>query len=269
MAQMVYLIFASDGHGKDTSGKRSAYIAELKRQIRENEFNAPTTEYLIADLKRSKVVVVHVSAGDSDVALRTRTDHANRVYKEYVSKYGKANVKALYVSIHFNALDGKFDGPGKDPEGFSLHIHPGSTEGRKAANAIAAFLKQGTAQKYRGIVEQNLHETRETNMPAVLIECGFMDNKREALLMLVSAFQKEVATETAQGVCKYFGISYIAPAAPKPAPKPAAKPVTSKEDTHRIIVDGKQVAALSNDAGVLAEIDKYMNKHNKVTIERV
>ena len=46
-------------------------------------------------------------------------------------------------------------------------------------------------------------------MPAILTENGFMDNKREAMLMLDKAFITEVATEHFKGICKYFGIKDI------------------------------------------------------------
>lgn len=205
----VYLAFVGGGHGFNTAGKRTPPIKSLGgRQIKEHEFNEPVSQYLIEDLKRAGVQVYDAAPGDRDVPLRERTDYANRIYKQYCDKYGKVNVVAIYVSIHFNALDGKFDGPGKDPEGFSVHIDPGSVGGRKLAQCILDELKAGTVQKNRGIVEQNLHITRESHMPAVLTENGFMDNEREALLMLSPTFQKEVATEHAKGICKYFGIPY-------------------------------------------------------------
>jgi hypothetical protein len=46
-------------------------------------------------------------------------------------------------------------------------------------------------------------------MVAILSENGFMDNKREAMLMLDAAFQKEVAVEHAKGICDYFGVKYV------------------------------------------------------------
>ncbi len=39
-------------------------------------------------------------------------------------------------------------------------------------------------------------------MPAVLFELGFMDNNREALLMIDKSFQKECAVELAQAVVR-------------------------------------------------------------------
>lgn len=205
---MVNLVFLCDGHGPETPGKRTPYITELRRSIRENEFNKPVVDFLDKELKRiGNFHVYQVAPSDEDVPLEQRTDFANRIYWQYCDKYGKANVKAIYVSIHYNALDGRFDG--NDPSGFSLHIYPKSVEGRKLAQSILNHLKGGTKQVNRGIKEDNFHVLRETmGYPAVLTENGFMDNKTEALLMLDINFQKEVAQEHAKGICDYFGIKY-------------------------------------------------------------
>lgn len=237
----IYLCFVDGGHANlladgsanpaATPGKETPFIKSLGRRIQEEEFNQPTADLLRRELARCGVRVYDPAAGvGKDVPLKQRTDYANRIYREYCGKYGAANVSSIYVSIHYNAIDGKFDGPGRDPEGFSVHIHPGTKN--KAAGRLAKCiideLKNGTTQKNRGIVEQNLHITRETAMPAVLTENGFMDNEREALLMLNMDFRKEVAIEHAKGVCKYFDIPHkpavtVAATQPKPT-QPGARP---------------------------------------------
>jgi len=207
---MKYLVVGSGGHGATTPGKRTPYIKSLGREIREHEFNQPTFDFMAEELRRHGVDVIDDAPGDYDAPLASRVNIANSKYKEYIAKYGKDNVKCVYVSIHFNASDGKFDGEGKDPSGFSVHIQPGTRnkEAGKLAQAILDELKNGTKQVNRGIVEQDLYVTRETLMPAVLSENGFMDNEREAMLMLNKDFQREVGIEHAKGILKYFGIPY-------------------------------------------------------------
>jgi N-acetylmuramoyl-L-alanine amidase len=204
----VFLVFLDGGHGANTPGKRTPYIKSLGRNIKENEFNKAVVNIMVPKLKSVGIEVVQVAPGDDDVPLKQRTDYANKIYWQYCSKYGKENVSAVYVSIHFNALDGTFGG--SDPSGFSVHIYTGqrNKNSGKLAQFILDELKNGTKQIKRGIVEQNLHVVRETVMPAVLTENGFMDNEREALLMIDPNFQEEVSTEHVMGICKYFGITY-------------------------------------------------------------
>jgi N-acetylmuramoyl-L-alanine amidase len=52
--------------------------------------------------------------------------------------------------------------------------------------------------------------TREFDRAAILIENGFMDNGREALLMINEGYQRECAREQAKGICEYFGVPYCA-----------------------------------------------------------
>lgn len=190
-----YLIALDDGHGMETAGKRTPHIKEINRFIHENEFNRVVIGFLDSELKRCGFDTLLVAPTDKDTPLSARTMLANEK---------KADA---YISIHYNAFDGKFDD--YDPEGLSVHIFTSTTKSEPLAKAIHKYLKQGTPQKDRGIVRSNYHVLRETTMPAVLTENGFMDNKREALLMIDVDFQKEVAREHAMGICDYFGVKYV------------------------------------------------------------
>ena len=192
-----YLIALDDGHGLGTAGKRTPFIPSIGRQIQENEFNERVTFFLKLELERCGFRTLLTAPTDADTPLKARTDAANSM-----------GADAL-VSNHYNAFDGKFDGPGKDAEGHSLHVYPNDPLDRRLAENIAKYLKQGTKQVYRGIIEQNLHMTREFSGPAVLVENGFMDNEREALLMINEDFQRETAREQARGVCDFFNVPYV------------------------------------------------------------
>lgn len=209
------LIALDDGHSPDTAGKRTPAIPELNdRVIRENEFNKAVKLKLDKELQRCGFKTLLVAKGDTDVPLQTRVKRANNADAD------------AYVSIHYNAFDGKFDG--YDPEGLSIHIHKGSVRGRKLAEAVLKHLKTGTSQKNRGIVESDFHVLRETKMVAILTENGFMDNKREAMLMINNDFQKEVAREHAMGLCDYFKVPYISESNKVETPKPSVPSKPSK-----------------------------------------
>lgn len=200
-----FLIALDDGHGMGTAGKRTPFIKEIDRFIHENEFNREAIKYLDIELRRCGFKTLLVAPTDADTSLATRTNLAN-------SKGADA-----YVSIHYDAMDGKFDGQGKDPEGITVLYHPNSPKGKKLAEIVNKHLIKGTAQKNRGCrTRTDLHVLNATKMPAILTENGFMDNKVEALLMLNVSFQKEVAREHAQGICEYFGVKYVPEAQPEP-----------------------------------------------------
>lgn len=241
---MTKLIALCDGHGMQTAGKRTPLISELGRFIHENEFNRAVVKLLDVELKRCGFRTLLVAPNDSDTPLDTRINLAN-----------KANADA-YISVHYNAFDGTFAGP--DPEGISVHIFPGSTVSRKLAECVHAELIKGTKQKNRGIISSNFAVLRDTKMMAILSENGFMDNKREAMMMIEPSFQKEVAVEHAKGICKCFNVAYKAEAIA------LVKPVSNKKTFFRIVTgsfsDEKNAEARQKaleDKGFDSFIEKY------------
>lgn len=192
---MSKLVAISDGHELTTAGKRTPPIVELGgRVIKENEFNKAVAIILEQELRRCGFRTLNVSSTDNDT-LEDRVKRANDA---------KADI---FVAIHYNAFDGKFDA--YDPEGVSVHIYGKGGQAEKLANAVLDELLKGTPQKNRGVVVSNFYVLRNTVMPAILTENGFMDNKREALLMIDNDFRQEVAEEHARGICKYFGVEYV------------------------------------------------------------
>ena len=193
---MARLIALDDGHGMNTPGKRTPFIPEIGREIRENEFNKAVVNLLKIELERNGFNTLLVAPTDEDTSLQARTDLAN-----------SRNADA-YIAVHYNASDGSFGG--NNPSGIEVYVYLNNKdkESGKLASSIAKYLRQGTPQNFRGIMEADFHVLRETKMIAVLTENGFMDNKLEALLMINKNFQKEVAIEHAKGICEYFGVTY-------------------------------------------------------------
>lgn len=195
---MPKLIALDDGHGMETAGKRtpvfpagSQYTGKF---MHENEFNRSVVDKLKVNLERCGFKTLLVAAGDSDVPLSARTSLAN------------ASKADIYISVHANALNGVWG----NQQGVSTYHYPGAMESARLAKAVHTRLLGGTTQKDRGILTENFHVLRETKMPSVLVEAAFMDNQREAELLMSDSFRQEVADEIAKGVCDYFAVPYTA-----------------------------------------------------------
>lgn len=206
----VPLICLDDGHGMETAGKRTPKFSD-GHFIHENEFNRAVIDLVLADAKRLGFLTKHVSPGDNDVSLQTRTTTANAAYSDYQKQLnGKTVINgkpiSIFISEHYNAMADTWEG--STAEGAATYYYTGSIEGKKLATAIQKCIIQGTPQKNRGIVEAGFYVLKYTNMPAVLIEAGFMDDPREAALMTNKAFQKETAEQVMQGICEYYGLTY-------------------------------------------------------------
>lgn len=198
--KMKILIAVDDGHGLETAGKRTPLFAD-GTYMRENEFNRAVVDKLITHLQHNNFDVLHVSAGDTDVPLKTRTGLANNTIANGFGRKADA-----MVSVHGNAMGSVWNPKAK---GIEIFYRDKYKEGKKLAQDIQEHLVKGTPLINRGLKTANLHITRESQMPAVLIEGAFMDNPDEAKLLLSDAYRSECAEEIARGLCQYFGRTYI------------------------------------------------------------
>lgn len=209
---MAYKIAVSSGHGMKTAGKRTPpllkdlYIdGKLVRKkgqvIHEKEFNKPSSEYLMSALKRCGFEVLNVSPGEDDVTLARRVNQANNWGAD------------LYIDKHYNALSGSyFQGKAK---GIVTIYNLGSKEGKSAAIIIQKELIKAHggynfgARADTDISGFSLYVLRNTKMPAILTESGFMDNIEECNRMLDPVFQKLDGEATCKGICEYFKVKYV------------------------------------------------------------
>ena len=181
-------IAVDDGHGIDTQGKRTP------DGYKENEFNHFTKEFLIAELIRNGFEIVDCSPTRQDNSLENRVEIANN---------SNANI---FISIHFNALNGVWG----DWGGIETYCYNFGYESEKIARMVHKYLLQGTKLKDRGVKTANFYVLKYTKMPAILCECGFMDNKKEAELMKSDSYRKECSIEICKGICEYYKKPYIA-----------------------------------------------------------
>lgn len=57
----------------------------------------------------------------------------------------------------------------------------------------------------RGIQEGNLYVLRHTNMPAILVELGFISNPNEERALKSEQTEQDFANRIAAGIASYFG----------------------------------------------------------------
>ena len=208
------VVALDDGHDMYLEGsKMTPFIPELKRRIKENEFNRAVTDRIAHHMKRLGFKVVLTAPGDKYTSLEDRVKRAVAA---------KADV---FVSNHYDAFDGKFDK--YDPSGFTVFVAGGSPKRDKyLAQKLLAEMAKTKGQVNRGMKAADFYVIAKmpSHIPAVLIENGFMDHKKEALLMLDKKFIEERAIQQTRALCTFFGVTYKPEKAPaKPAPKPPAK----------------------------------------------
>lgn len=233
------LVNIDAGHGSETAGKRTP------EGYREHWANVKVANYFAEAMSRCGVNFMKTgwndvnAKDDPDVPLSTRQKQIKSARCDYS------------ISFHFNACgDGKTYNSG---EGIEVLISNKSAgDSKNLAQCVLKYLIMGTVQKNRGIKTQALAMCNCSTMgtkAAILIECGFMTNKREADLMQSDEFCKECAEETARGFCDYAKIPYVNPGAPVATTKFRVKVIVDdlKIRTEPSIITGKIVGAVNTN----------------------
>lgn len=164
------------GHGGGDAGAVGAN-GNLEKDI--NLAIAQRVQYL---LLRQGMEVVMTRCDDSSKSLAARTNLLNSTKVDYV------------VSIHCNSS------ADPAPNYISTYIQGIGGEAERLAEKVQARLVQTTGWPNGGVRVQNLHMTRETLMPAILCECGFISNPLQEIVLAGSESQSRIARAIADGI---------------------------------------------------------------------
>ncbi|WXR62225.1 N-acetylmuramoyl-L-alanine amidase family protein [Peptostreptococcaceae bacterium AGR-M142] len=194
------IIIAIDaGHGGYDSGAISPIDG-----TKEKEMALKTTLKLEKALK---------AKGYKVYLLRDKDYYVDLYERAYRVNEKKAD---LFISIHYNAMGKKkseISGietlfyPSDKMENIDENFRVGipNRGNRQFAKTMQSELIKFTNAKNRGIVERpKLIVTREVSMPAVLVECGFLDNETELNKVKTESYQQKLVNAMVSGVEKYL-----------------------------------------------------------------
>src|SRR6266480_1648388 len=150
------------------------------QSVPEKEMTLDVAQRLKKTLAASGYRVVMTRDGDVFVPLGTRVAIAN------------SYSNAIFVSIHFNSA--KRSGAG----GIETYFY--SRESLPLASAIHYFVAGGAPSSNRNVRRRGYYVLRKTNIPAVLVECGFLTNPTEAAYAQTASYRQKLAEEIAAGV---------------------------------------------------------------------
>lgn len=172
------------GHGGNQPG--AVYPDANGNDVKEKDLTLPMSLMLADILEDRGYNVVLTRTGDDSVSLADRAKMANAAGAE------------LFVSIHCNALDRT------DYEGIFTYYYPNSTRGEALAKQVQAGVVAATGGIGRGTPSANFQVLRETTMPAVLVETGFMTHPGELARLCDPTYQQKIALGIANGIDAYL-----------------------------------------------------------------
>jgi len=110
----------------------------------------------------------------------------------------------LFISVHYNSC------PTSAPSGIEIHYTEDkknkkrSKASKKLAQLILDKMVYRTKARNRGLKTGKLYVTRNTEMPSVLIEGGFLTNEIEKKNINTWAYRDKIAKSVAEGINKFL-----------------------------------------------------------------
>lgn len=181
-------IVLDPGHGGDDLGTHSTKPFKYQEKV----LTLSTAKMLKTYLEQLGYAVQMTRSDDMFVALDKRANFANTRRPQ------------IFVSVHYNSA------PSKSADGIEIFYYKSdaeksrSAESKTLANAILKRMIENTEAKSRGVKHGNLAVIRETDMPAVLIEGGFLTNEEEMYKLKDANYLKKLAWGIAQGIEDYL-----------------------------------------------------------------
>ncbi|MFC5467702.1 N-acetylmuramoyl-L-alanine amidase [Cohnella suwonensis] len=169
-----FTVVLDAGHG----GKDPGATSLSKRT--EKEFNlslALKVQSILAADERINIVMTRT--GDTYPTLADRYNLAN------------SNQADLFVSVHANSYTAATNG---------TETYYTRDESRAFAELMHSVFAPATGLKDNGVRQKSLAVTRETKMPAILLEVGYLSSKIDEPQMWNDEFQNRVAAAIAQGI---------------------------------------------------------------------
>ena len=228
----MYKIALNAGHGINTAGKRC--LARLDpNETREWKLNSRICNKIEDKLKAYdgyELIRLDDTTGKTDIALKTRTNKANEFGADF------------YLSIHHNA--GVNGGNGGGIIAIVYNKVDNTTLNYQEALYDSLIKHTGLkGNRSQPLQKQDLHEVRESKMPAVLLECGFMDSATDVPIILSDTFAEQVANACVEVLIEKGGLTKKVVETPKvetPTPTPTPIPAPSKPDvTYQVWDDVK------------------------------
>jgi N-acetylmuramoyl-L-alanine amidase len=175
-----YAIIVDPGHGGSDPGALSPFT-----EMTEKELNLDIALRVRNVLEKHGQNVILTRDTDYFIPLSERADVTNRL------------LPMFFVSIHNNSFQTE------EMHGAMTFHYASSIEGRKLATFIQNSIVRKTGALDKGVRTANFYVLRETVVPAVLVECGFMTNRDEEARLRDAEYRQLLAQAIAEGILDY------------------------------------------------------------------
>ena len=153
--------------------------------LQEKNIILPISQEVSKLLEKQGIKVIMTRSSDYFVSLNGRTQMANRAGAD------------LFVSIHANSIG--LSRP--DVNGLETYYYD---SGRGLASTIHSNILRRVNIRDRGVRRARFYVLRNSDMPAVLVEVGFLTGREDAANLSNSNYRSQMAEAIAAGVLEYI-----------------------------------------------------------------
>ena len=157
------------GHGGIDGGTQTGDVIE-------KDVNLAVTQKVAALLREAGATVTMIRETDEYV------DLADRSYK------GNQTNANLFLSLHCNYYEGD-----TSIDGLEIYFHRNSETSKQLAETVTQLLKDTETIKVRDTSQQNMQVLRNSSIPAIMVEMGFLSNPEECANLSDDLYQEFLA----------------------------------------------------------------------------
>lgn len=180
------------GHGSDDPGKIGV------NGVKEKELNLQIAKKVQALLTEKGISVVMTREDDMGLYDKSVSNKKAADMKKRVALINQTK-PSLAVSIHQNSYQ---DGAIK---GAQVFYYAHSKDGKGAAELMQEELRVFDPQNHRQAKENTTYYMlKKTEVPTIIVECGFLSNAEEAEKLQTENYQNQVADAICNGIIKWL-----------------------------------------------------------------
>lgn len=173
------IVIVDAGHGGHDYGA-------MREGVNEKDINLDIATMVAQNLTKSGVNVVMTRDSDEFISLPDRVSICSN------------NNADLFVSVHVNAS--------VKPEINGIETHYYNQNSLSFANTVHECIINRVAKKDRGVFKSKFYVINHTEVPAILVEVGFISNETERNELAAKDRKQATAKAISEGIIKYLNL---------------------------------------------------------------
>ena len=170
-------IVLDPGHGGTDYGA-------IREGINEKDLTLDMTQRVASILKSKGYKYAMTRTNDTYLGLQERCDFTEEENPE------------IFVSIHVNSAVAT--------EPFGIETHYFHENSKELADTIQKHMLENIESKDRGVIKSKFYVINHTDVPAVLVETGFLSNPEERAELITEKRKDAIAKAIAEGIIEYL-----------------------------------------------------------------